>query len=99
MVIVWFTLSGRCAFSDALPVHDGVVGVLFDQLEVQAIGGEPVVELIHGHDSLAKRQTWARERFPTWYMRRSGEKYDGPTGMQVMANLWAAYLALTEAEE
>ena len=49
-------------------------------------------------DTLTKLQTWARLRWPDWYTRRSGEKYDGPTGKQVMAHLWAGYLAWAEAE-
>ncbi|MEE9250177.1 MAG: hypothetical protein V3U93_03505 [Alphaproteobacteria bacterium] len=50
-------------------------------------------------DSLVKLQTWARERWPFWYTRRGGEKSDGSTGKQVMALIWASYLAWAEADE
>lgn len=49
-------------------------------------------------DGLEKLQTWARHRWPTWYVRNSGDKFDGPTGKQTIALLWADYLAWAEAE-
>ena len=50
-----------------------------------------------GINSLTKLQTWARLRWPDWYTRRGGKDHDGPTGKQVMALLWADYLAWAEA--
>ena len=53
-------------------------------------------------DRLDKLQTWARERWPTWYTRRSEDEFGkntGPTGKQALAEIWADYLAWAEADE
>ena len=69
---------------------------LLDRLRLRAPGRH--VSFADDIDSLIKLQTWARHRFPTWYTRNAGDANDGPTGKQIMALLWADFLAWMEAE-
>lgn len=81
------------------PVEDRFMETHFDG---QTIDVPRRMWLARDHfDSLAKLQTWARERWPTWYTRRGADQFGkntGPTGKQIMGELWADYLSWSERE-
>ena len=71
---------------------------LLDRLRFTVRDGRIVADDI---DRLAKLQTWARERWPSWYTRRSVDQFGkntGPTGKQIMDEAWADYLFWSERE-
>ncbi len=43
-------------------------------------------------------QTWNRERWPRWYVKRNEGDEEHRTGKQIVEDIWADYLAWSEEE-